>query len=370
MKKRVVGLLIIAALVFSGTTVTFADNMYTVKIGDVLWKIAKQYNVTWQELAKTNQLINPNLIYPGQILSFVGQDTDSKSIVDGNAKNRDVNKGEVYEFISEKVLIPSRGIKIPATFVYPKTVGDKKFPLVVMAHGHAGNRDEAGGFTRVAEGLATKGIASIRMDFPGCGESSEPFTQNNLTNMLSDIKGSLDFAIAKSIIDEENIGILGYSMGGRLAIMSVEKDSRYKLLALWAPVGTNGAEPIMNFMGGREAYNDMNKKAEEKGTVLFTTRWGQKQNLSKKWFDDMNAAKTLDIVESFTGPILVVYGDKDDVIYPELSKTIFKAAVKSSKVVEHVVLGADHGFGMYNNDLVIFNETMNVTIDFLTTQLR
>jgi len=66
-----------------------------------------------------------------------------------------------------------------------------------MAHGHGGNRDEAGGFTRMAEALAQRGIASVRMDFPGCGDSQEPFTQNNLGNMVKDLLAARDFAIRK-----------------------------------------------------------------------------------------------------------------------------------------------------------------------------
>jgi len=39
--------------------------VYVVKSGDVLWRIAKAYGFTWQELSEFNQLKNPNLIYPG-----------------------------------------------------------------------------------------------------------------------------------------------------------------------------------------------------------------------------------------------------------------------------------------------------------------
>ena len=41
---------------------------YIVVSGDVLWKIATQYNLTYQELAEYNNLANANLIYPDQVL--------------------------------------------------------------------------------------------------------------------------------------------------------------------------------------------------------------------------------------------------------------------------------------------------------------
>ena len=42
--------------------------VYTVKEGDVLWKIAANIGTTWQELQRLNSLANPNLIHPGQVL--------------------------------------------------------------------------------------------------------------------------------------------------------------------------------------------------------------------------------------------------------------------------------------------------------------
>ena len=46
---------------------------YTVKKGDTLSAIAKQYGTTYQEIAKANGISNPNLIYAGQTLN-IGND--------------------------------------------------------------------------------------------------------------------------------------------------------------------------------------------------------------------------------------------------------------------------------------------------------
>jgi len=42
------------------------EEVYIVKSGDVLWKIAKKFGTTWQRLAEFNKLKNPHLIFPGQ----------------------------------------------------------------------------------------------------------------------------------------------------------------------------------------------------------------------------------------------------------------------------------------------------------------
>ncbi len=40
---------------------------YTVVSGDVLWKIAQTYGVTWEKIAEVNKLANANLIFPGDV---------------------------------------------------------------------------------------------------------------------------------------------------------------------------------------------------------------------------------------------------------------------------------------------------------------
>lgn len=44
----------------------FGTVTYTVKPGDVLYTIARNYNSTVENVLKFNYIPNPNLIYPGQ----------------------------------------------------------------------------------------------------------------------------------------------------------------------------------------------------------------------------------------------------------------------------------------------------------------
>lgn len=41
---------------------------YTVRRGDTLWEIAYKHKTTWQHLARINNLWNPDLIFPGQVI--------------------------------------------------------------------------------------------------------------------------------------------------------------------------------------------------------------------------------------------------------------------------------------------------------------
>lgn len=48
-----------------GETLT---ETYTIELGDVLWKIAEKFGLTWEKLSEYNALTNPHLIFPGQKL--------------------------------------------------------------------------------------------------------------------------------------------------------------------------------------------------------------------------------------------------------------------------------------------------------------
>lgn len=274
-----------------------------------------------------------------------------------------------YEFQSIDTTVSSRGIAIPVTYVHPVITGNETFPLVVMAHGHGGSRNEAGSFTSVAENLAAQGVASIRMDFPGCGDSSESFAKNNLSNMLKDIQASRDFAIGQPQVDRGRIGLFGWSMGGRLALLLSAKDDTYKVIATWAPDASNGAGNMVKFVGGRAAYDELKARAAKEGFAPFTTFWGQDQQLGLQWFTDMEESKPLDAVRDFEGPLLVLYGDLDDVVLPSVSEAAVEAASNSVEVVRHIVKNADHGLGVFSGEPALTEEAVQTTVKFLSQRL-
>jgi predicted SnoaL-like aldol condensation-catalyzing enzyme len=65
--KKFIGVLLSMLMVFSMSVMAFAEE-YVVKPGDVLWKIAAENGTTYKELARINEIKNPHLIFPGQII--------------------------------------------------------------------------------------------------------------------------------------------------------------------------------------------------------------------------------------------------------------------------------------------------------------
>ena len=274
-----------------------------------------------------------------------------------------------YRVDSVDTFVSSRGVQVPATFVMPVTHDERPVPLVVMAHGHGGSRNETGVFGRVAESLARRGVASIRMDFPGCGDSTESFTQNNLTNMLADILASRDYAIGQPGVDRDRVGLFGWSMGGRLVLMLSDRNDEFGAIATWAPAAQPGAGSMEEFLGGPDAFAAAREQAARDGYFPFTTRWGQDQQLGEGFFVDMADSDPIAHVRQFTGSLHVLYGDRDDVVVPDVAEMAVNAARNAVEVVRYVVKGADHGLGVFSDEPHFTDQAVNESVDFLVDTL-
>lgn len=264
----------------------------------------------------------------------------------------------------------SRGVAVPATIVTPVSSEDAPQPLVVMAHGHGGSRQEGGGFQQVAEAMARRGIASIRMDFPGCGDSTESFTKNNLGNMLQDLQAARRFVATQINVDAERTGLLGYSMGGRLVSLLSELDPDYRSMVLWAPAVSDGAAREMQLtFGDPDLYATNRQRAQEQGAVVYTTMWGNDLELGFQWFTDLEESRPLAAIAKFKGPLLVIYGDADEAVPPSVSASAVAAAVNSSDVSELMIPSARHGLGFYTNRPEIAQQVVEATAGFMAENL-
>jgi len=275
--------------------------------------------------------------------------------------------GEADRYLAENVSFESRGVVVPATYVRPAVGGAIPFPVVILLHGHGGTRDEAGGFRRLAETLARRGIATIRPDFPGCGQSSEPFTHNNLSNMLADARAALAYVRQRSDTDPGRTGIVGYSMGARVAMLLFPEG--FEAAALWAPAGLDGPDAVFPLVGGQSRYVELRDRARNTGDATFVTPWGQQQTLGRQWFDDLESYRPMAAVRSFTGALFVISGAGDVIIGPEIARAVAAAAGSGNRARLEVVPGAGHGLGFYDDGPAVSEHVIRTTVEFLVSEL-
>lgn len=79
MKKKITSTVLAMALVLVMATPAFAAT-HTVAAGDTMWKLAVKYQVGTSEIISANpQIKNPNLIYPGDVLTIPELDSSVRA---------------------------------------------------------------------------------------------------------------------------------------------------------------------------------------------------------------------------------------------------------------------------------------------------
>lgn len=251
---------------------------------------------------------------------------------------------------AEEITVPStlrEGAAIPAFVTLPAGYdGSAAAKLIVMIHGHGGNHNEWGGYDAISNGCAENGAIVVTLDFPGCGASTESFRLNTMTNMKQDVLDVINYMKANYNVGE--VDGFGYSMGGRI-ILEMAAEEMYLFDAVEFVAPAEDYENLKLLFGGPEAWAGYEKEAEANGFVVYTTIYGQVQELSKAWFDDL--AKYADglaeaAAEKMDCPVIVVYAPDDEAVAPAVSQGV--ADIFGAPVVISPRDG--HSYSFYSQD--------------------
>jgi predicted phosphoribosyltransferase/dienelactone hydrolase len=97
--------------------------------------------------------------------------------------------------------------------------GAGPFPLVIFAHGMGSGKDSPRNVA-IADRLVQEGIATLRFDLSGHGESS-PDAEDGEEAFVSDVEAAFQWSEAQAEVDAKRIGIAGSSLGATVAAMAV-----------------------------------------------------------------------------------------------------------------------------------------------------
>lgn len=238
----------------------------------------------------------------------------------------------------ETTLILDRGLA--ATLNLPE--GATGAPAVLMLHGFGSSRDEVGGmYAREAAVLAEKGIASIRLDFAGFGKSDGDTGATTVDGQLADAETALAALAATPGVDRTRVGVLGFSLGGGVAMLLAAKHPQdVKALATWSSIGDLHKDFLAEL--GQPAFD----RAASDGVVGLDLGW-RTIVLKKGFFDSLGAHDLAAAIASYPGAFLSVTGDQDfSAAYAKGFVEASPAAMKEA----HSVAGGDHIFGVLGED--------------------
>ena len=246
-----------------------------------------------------------------------------------------------------------------AEAVYPKGYQDS-MPLVAIGHGFTGNRN-SGGAAELAARLASRGIASVRMDFDPYTRPAKDSPQTHaytLSSMQADLLRGISYMRGHHDIDTDRIGLYARSMGGRVAMTMANEQSGgydYCALALVAPAGNRNA--MIDYMGGQNAWEQMKETAAADGYILH-----QGLKLTPQWFAEFEAYDPCQHGDRFGDkPVLVIRNTLDYVVTPKTSLECAQA-YKNSHVIT-VKTDNYHGYEMSYPDSALKEQLMTAITD-------
>ncbi|MDO4467205.1 MAG: alpha/beta fold hydrolase [Bacillota bacterium] len=113
----------------------------------------------------------------------------------------------------------------------------KKVPMVIILHGFADDRNEINFVhNELSRRLCEEGIASVRFDMNGSGESDGTFENMTISSEILDVYAMLDFVKGLDFVDTNRIALHGCSLGGCVASMVAgRKKEDIRALSMWCP---------------------------------------------------------------------------------------------------------------------------------------
>lgn len=233
------------------------------------------------------------------------------------------------------------GLHLAGTLVTPD--GRPEHALVLV-HGGGVTREEGGFFTRLGADLADAGVASLRFDLRGHGESEGRQEELTLASILNDIRVAL--AHVRKATDARRVSLLGASFGGGCcAYYAAKRPTGIDQLVLLNPQLNYKWRTIDSRPYWTNDYlsDEAARQLAHLGYLQFTPTLKHGRAIFNEvfWFDAQA------VLGEIRAPTLIVHGTKDTFVPIESSREAATRLKTEHRLVE--IEGAQHGFAVHDD---------------------
>ena len=272
-----------------------------------------------------------------------------------------VSLSALADVLSTPLMLDNGEYEIPAIMTSPE--GTVVVPGVILLHGSASHKNEVGDlYLRLAEQLANNGIASIRIDFAGTGDSPVDYTHYTLKTAVRDAEVALAFLRSQPRVDDHRIGVVGFSQGGLIAQLLVAQQPGIKSFVAWSSVASDGIGPFADM------FETLYMTAKREGQVGQQFAWRPPLSISYEWFEQVMANQSLSGMAEYTGSVLAIAGSNDTVVPPTAATRLIVAS--GSDVARAVTIkGADHIFNVLDENANQDEQLLEMTTEWFAEAL-
>lgn len=209
----------------------------------------------------------------------------------------------------EEVTFLSEGQKVAGILHLP---GKKNPPCVIASHGLLSSK-ESEKYIALGERLSQEGIAMLRFDFRGIGESEGRMEDDTVTRRVMDLASATEFVRSRRDLSSR-IGLLGSSLGGYVSLIRASQEERIRAVVVWAT-------PFH--------LDDLKSNPGAEGHPLP----------AEAFFEDLPRHQLLPLLPSVSN-CMVIHGEKDELVPVDQAWEIFHRLGTPKEI--YILEGADH----------------------------
>ena len=209
----------------------------------------------------------------------------------------------------EKVSFESEGQEISGILHLPD---EKNPPCVIASHGLLSNKNSEK-YIALGEQISREGMAMLRFDFRGIGESEGRLEDDTVSRRIVDLRSAIGFARSYPGMGNR-IGLLGSSLGGYVSLFGASMDKEIRAVVIWAT-------PFH--------LDDLGSKNQEEDYPLP----------GEAFFKDLPRHRLLPLLPGVLNG-LVIHGEKDELVPVDQAWEIFHTLGAPKEI--HVIEDADH----------------------------
>lgn len=227
--------------------------------------------------------------------------------------------------IKKVTFLNSSNQKLSARLELPNY--EKPHSYAIFAHCFTCNKNLTA-VRNIARALNNEGIAVLRFDFTGLGESEGDFVDTNFSSNIEDLISASDFLAAH--YKAPSI-LIGHSLGGAAVIYAAKQIDSIKAVAtIGAPSSPAHVQHLFK--------SDIEEI--ERNGVAKVSIGGREFNVKKEFLEDLESKKMASCLKSLKKPILIIHSPQDTVVGIENAKELYQYAHHPKSFIS--IDGADH----------------------------
>jgi len=174
----------------------------------------------------------------------------SKDVVNGKVRPQDPK--EPFPYISEEVQFintKAKNIKLAGTLTLPRGVDNPPVAILITGTGAQDRNEEIFNhrpFLVLSDYLTRNGIAVLRYDDRGVGESEGTLRGTNSSDLATDVEAAIKLLKNRNDVNTKKIGLIGHSEGGLIAPMVASKNSAIAFIVSLAGTGADGLALLLS----------------------------------------------------------------------------------------------------------------------------